>query len=369
MNTRANILILAAVLAAALIGGIFLWRAPQNTGTTNTVSTYERLLKTNPDFATAQGFAVAKDYTKAQSAYEAALRAAPDIAQEGQILSRLAGIKDSTGDHLGAIADWKKIAADTRYALGIRAYAVQYMGTMRLKYFDPNIRAAITKEIFKDSPYSTMWVPNDTALSYRHLFEYASSLYPGAVSELMIADWYAGQLIVSSTTPEMSGYASIIQNKLSSAEEGIARLEKVSFPPGISLVPISLTREAGVKAKLARAGLSSPEVAEAAFKKAIDAYVSYGYKPGDEGFARYHYAVYLSRLGASKADDIETVLAPFSTDPAYGSSLAASYFKAGRTNLQGQKARLQILAQLDMDFKKFLTSLGWTSGDFVPAAK
>ena len=124
-----------------------------------------------------------------------------------------------------------------------------------------------------------------------------------------------------------------------------------------------------VKGGLTTAGLLTRESADDAFKQALQAFVTYGYKPADDSFARYHYAAYLSRAAAPKKIDIQAVLAPFSTDASYASSSAAPYFKAGRTNLQGQKANLQTLAKLDPDFKKFLTSLGWTSSDFVAVAK
>lgn len=330
----------------------------------NQVSAYEQLITTNESFAQGLQSAADGNYENAATSFNEALQEAKTTEQEGQILSRLATIKDLSGDHIGAITEFKKIAANAAYMPATRAYAVQYMGMMHHRESDSKIDEALAQAIFKESPYEAMWVPGDEALSYRHLFEYASSIYPIAYSDIMIADWYAAQLAVSTSTPETEVYKKIVDAKLESAEHYIAKNEQEDYLPGTSMVPISLTRIAVVKRRLAQAGLVSPEVAVTAFERALDSYKKHGYLPGADGFARYYYASYLSTLNPPRLPEIFNTLSPFFSNPSYLSSPIALYFKAGRMNSQGQKDTLQTLARLDASFKEYLVKLDWSERDF-----
>jgi hypothetical protein len=268
-----------------------------------------------------------------------------------------------SGDRIGAIKKYKQIVANLSYNPAARAYAILYMGQMHYNSLDDT---SITAEIFKDEPYKSFFVEGNTALSYRHLFEYSSSFYPLALSELRIADWYASRITelykVSESSPEIMNYRAIIDVKISNADAEFKRM--ASYPNETPFVRTALTRKAVILEKLSYLDFASAANAEAAFKVVLDLYSTTNLK-GREAILRYYYARFLLKTyGEKRAMDITEILKPIYTKSEYKTPATELFFKYAPKENSLRTERLKSLALLDQNFRLFLMSLGWKVTDF-----
>lgn len=347
------ILILAALVA---IAWLFSHRP---------ASPLESFVGENPALISARASQYRGDYANASAAYQTALALAKNPEERGVVRYAMATLKDAEGDSAGAISAMKQIAADRSYAPATRAYAVEYMGMMRDAYWrDP----AVTEEIFKDPPYDSMRAPGDDDLSYRRLFEYAASFYPLAMAEVKAAGWYAGELALSTTTPDAASYAGIVKRRLALADENIAALERSSAPNASSYIPDILQNESWVIGRLAVAGLLPLSAREAAQQKFEAACLAYSCPLGYDGVERFMYANFLLlAYGPSRAADIHALLAPLSTSGYASSAIVRTLKKLPSLPAEGYSnysAIARRLAMADPSFKDFLVSLGWGPSDF-----
>lgn len=332
----------------------------------------DTLTKNNPSFAQAEVTlgSQATTSTSQENAlasiplYQQALADATDNIQRAQVAYKIARAEEKAGQYVNAINDFKSLAASTTVLKIVRAYSVQSMGDMFYTYNDP----AIKEETFRDAPYSAMVVKGDTAQTYRHLFEYAVSLYPLGLSETRIADWYANDLLAlyaSSKNPSstvVSKDLGRIAQSLALADKDLKRME--SEKNAKFDAPEVLQRKAVVIGKLARIGKATPSDAEASFKTAQNMSSLLEGKPN--GFTSYLYADFLANAyGKTRLTDIQAQLSNIyavrstSTDP------VVLFLTNEKTNTLNVKQSLVNLAALDPKFKTYLTSLGWTTTDFA----
>lgn len=310
-----------------------------------------------------------EDQAKTEAAYKAALLDADSSAEKSMVEFRIALTVEQQGRYVEAIQQLKMIAANTQYPAFTRAYAIQELGLMYYNYGSPEI----TKEVFSTPPYDAMQAESG-AVSYRHVFEYASSIYPLAASESFIAYLYANDMMklfnastVRPLTPEeQTSYESAkleVERRLASAERDIARLDKMAQERYYR--SYALLRVAIVRGQLARMKLGTDEAAEAAFQKTI-AITDYESGDAESAFPRLHYAFFLSkRYGAERATEIHDLLsAIYTTMDKRAYSPIMKYFEGERKSVYGAKADLAALAKIDPQFKVALINLGWIESDF-----
>jgi tetratricopeptide (TPR) repeat protein len=362
------ILVVLGVIVAALIGG-FLYvydrvKVRENTAGYSAIQTpFAVLARDNQYFAQANAAARAGDYEQAIQLYEQALAQAEDSAQASQIQFTIALLEDRHGSALRAIDLYKQIVMDPANDAHplMRANAIANM----VELYYRNGDSAVTEQIFKDPPYSTFFVSNDTSLSYRRLAEYAVSFYPLALPELRIASWYAYRLTDGGMAPsgeDTGTYPSIIQNAIALANQDIDRMR--TGTDDAQLIPNILTRKSALYLNMFNAGLATAQETEEVCRAALTIYPSIGAPDGIDGFARYYYAVFISEQGPSRVNDLRAVVAPFYENPGYKGSLAFSFFASEKNNGLGQKTRLVKIANEDPKFKTLLISLGWNGKDF-----
>lgn len=324
---------------------------------------HTRLTENNPFYLQAEGLRRTGDTKQVIELYQKALELATDPTERGQIQFKIAAM-GSRVDTTTSIQQLKNLAADTTQSNLQRAYAVQQLGQTYYK----NTNKDTVSLIFSGEPYADFYKEKDIRLALRRLFEYASSFYPLAISELRAARWYADEVyalkqkaaLTKDEQIRVDFYLSIIREKLALAEADIERTK--TAPNAKYLIPEALTRRAGVLARLALAGEESFADPEKAFAEAIDANVLIR----DDGPSRVNYALYLvGKYGASRQDDIIATLKPLTSNEDYPDGTRI-FLKAERNNVLGSKADLVSLASLVPDFKKMLLSLGWSEADFVP---
>ena len=300
-----NLLIAGLVVVSALIavwyfgGNLFSQSEPR--------IEYFALLEESASFAQAEEMFGKQECERAAPLYEQALVDVKNETQRGHVMFKIALCSYLTDDYVRAIPIFKDVGANPANKNFTRAYAVQYLGTSHYAYAD----AKIDEEIFRDEPYRSLWVEGDVRLSYRHLFEYASALYPLAISELRIAEWYAGELFLKTdmlSAEEKDRYHGVINAKIASAETDIARMRGV---PGEAIgLPAVFNRKAMVLGTLAQLGDIPASEAEDAFKAVLAAYDERSSRL--DGYARLYYAIFLARMyGAERAPDVRNILSKF----------------------------------------------------------
>lgn len=367
MNRDILIWFLGILALLSIIGGA--WYRYEKTPTTpaskysDTNTPFVALMKTNADFLNAQNFMKAKNYPEAIASYQFALLSATDSIQKAQIEFKIAMATAAAGVPIAAIKIYKQLVADITNIPIMRAYAVQAIGMLYYAGLDDSI----TTEIFKEEPYKSFFVPGDTVLSYRQLFDYGSSFYPLAVPELYIADWYAMHITTlyktSSTSPEVTAAMAIIEQKFKNADVDIKRTQ--SNTNENQLIPLALLRKAVTTGKLSYLGLTSSTDAESAYKTALATYDGFGLPAGSDGYVRYYYALFLfTTYGNKRAADVETLLKPLYTDPGHDQYATVAFFKNARMRNDQIKKNFQNLARLDPGLKTYLISLGWKTTDF-----
>lgn len=354
---KKNLYILIFVLLfCAAVGLVWYWPGAREETIADVTNTtlYTTLTTSNVAFTEADAARMDGDFAQALPKYQLALQVSRDPIEKAQIRYFIAYATGRTQGYMAAIPLFKEIVADESSPPRIRAHTIQEMGSLFFSYGDPKI----TQEIFKDEPYASLIVTGDTSMTYRHLFEYASSFYPLALSELRIAYWYASNLSASATT---ASYAALVKQKVESADRDIARMQ--TDPLDKDLFPLALARRALVIGMLNSKGDMTFGDARAAYRVADAAYKAGGWV---NGFVPYNEAVFLARMyGAAEASEIQTILSPIytqSSKPGYAPIL--TFLKNGRATSSGNTSDIRLLASIDPKFKTFLLTLGWQDSDF-----
>ncbi len=315
-------------------------------------------LKSNQAYENGLRLSDQRKFSDAVAQYELAANEVSDPSQSAVIQFSLAYAEAASGDYSSAVAIYKNLAASSSTLSAIpRAYAVQDMAHLYFRYGDP----AITAEIFKDAPYSSLFMAGNVEHTYKNLFDYATSIYPLALSELYSANWYANQLLAyPKSHPE---YVSSIQTNLQLADQDIAVLRSNEKQQPEALVE-ALEERAVVLGKMRRLGYSTSEDPDAAFKELLELYSSL-HKSSSDWTVRVQYCFYIAHTaGSTRAADIQSILGPIDTDPsAHGDSIQ-QFLSNARTGSKGTKSDYELLASFDPQFKKLLISLGWTNSDF-----
>jgi hypothetical protein len=336
---------LGSVILLGVVGFVFFWYEPNQSSRKNTIqnpvqetlsTSFEDLLRTNDAFAEGERYVKAGNYTEAITAYTRALNTVSTPNERGQTEFKIASAMVRTQDptmYLSALKNYMAIAANTSFSSLTRAYAVQDMGLLFYRFSDPRI----TEVIFAEAPYAELSDP-DTAIAYRKLFEYASSIYPLALSEIRIADWYATQLFEAQHTNQplkselTDEYKKHISERLQSAQIDEARAR--TSPNEGSVALSALTRRAVLAGKMQYIGETQYGNFEELFTQAIQIGQLAG---SDDGYARALYAYYLLEVyGPTRSVDAARLTEVFSSG-AYASKPVMKFFANERTNTLDSK--------------------------------
>ncbi len=382
MSRRTMVLVALVVVLVAAVGVAALWyvlkqKQPRIQYSTEN-SVYSVLVKESLAFLEAEQYMQSGNFEAARAKYVEALDSARDPVQVSQITYKIAAADELAGDYVNAIKGFKAVVINPGTTNVFRSYAVMKLGAIFNTYgFGANLDAIIA-ETFKGEPYASFYDKNDIALSYRRIYEYSSSFYPLAISELRIADWHANFIRAqrNASIDELIPHVEIILQKLESAETDVRRIEKDTNE--LSLLTEIYTRRGEVIAKLAslatRAGEPfatnardkgvTLEVAEEAYKRALDLRTVLGTDRGQDGMERFLYASFLERYLKGREQDIRAILAPLYERDVYASASIGSFFKSQRGSDTWMNTSLQGMATIDPKFKQLLMRLGWTRSDF-----
>lgn len=367
MRTRSTIIITGAVLLCGVLlisGFIAYQKGIQQKSPSVSADSYATLLSGNAPFARGEYLRLHDDPKAAVSAFNEALPLAKNVSEEAKIKLRLALSEGISGDYQRAITLYKEIGANVAYPAIVRSYAVEDLTVLNMS--NGGMERIVTST-FNDEPYKSMYVPSDMLLTYRHMAEYASSIYPSADSELLIAIWYADDLIAAKNGNVDSSRVvrdfDIIKNKVANANRDILRIQKL-HENYLATIPYILLQKAKISGKLDLAGEKPIENPDQAFQKAIDAYNT-DTVPGMDGYARYYYASYLTKKhGVSAKGKISSILAPLYTGAVYETKPIQSYLKNVRSSVSSIRKGIATMASIDPAFKEHLQKLGWQEADF-----
>lgn len=331
---------------------------------------YSTLEVENSAFANAEKLRISgQNPEQALALYKTALNQINDTSEEAQVKLLIAITTDESGKYQEAVALYKEIVGNIAYPLRIRAFAVQQMGVL----LSGAARTKVWDLVFSGEPYTTLIAGEDGPLTIRHLYEYASSIYPLAFSEIMIADWYAGKLAeqkmsISISTPpltqqEVAAYTDVVRTKLASADQDIARMEQ--SPLGESNIPLALLRRAVVVSKMSLAADQAFGDPNEAFLRAEKAYTD---REWSSGYVFFGHAAFEALLyGNARPEEISVILAPILNKTIRDYDEFKVYLRDLRflrtPGLTG-KLYATLLGKTNSDFKKLLISLGWTEMDF-----
>lgn len=328
---------------------------------------YTNLMSSNPAFLLGEQFFVKNNLTEALKEYERALTFARSKPEEGQIKNKIAAVKERMGDIVGAIDVSKEVVADEAHGKISRAYAVQFMGQLLFSIRPLTEKDYIAKEIFKDSPYKELVSTTDESVSYRNLFDYASSIYPLALSELRSAYWYADSISVLKQKPSLSAsdkekikeYLRIIHRKMELADADITRVKKTENENII--LTVAFIRKALINTRALQAGeeyvgMVTPE---SVYEEALS-YLGAEGMTNNEATVRYSYAIYLAnRYGKDKGGQIGSLISDFYNSGRFATSSVMNVFKDEETNDDATNKNIRLLASIDLGFRGFLEEKGW----------
>jgi tetratricopeptide (TPR) repeat protein len=377
-NRNSTVIVLVLViLICVILGGWYL----QSTGRlwysqkSETTSLYDELSNKDQAFADGDAFMKKGDYSGAVNSYQTALTNSKDFSEKLLIKYDLGTAKSLAGDNVGGVSLLKEVALDISAPNDLRAYAAQQIGRIAINVTDSQTKSIVLSEIFKDSPFKEMLAKDDESLSIRHLFDYASSLYPLAISETRIADWYAKDIRFnhfSTTTDPGLSHVLLIKQKLAYADADIDRTKNKSTA---GFIPAALYRKAIVTSELAHMGVASYDESIRAYKDAIIAYSKYESLPGEDAAVRFAYAGFLSHVyGQSKAEEIHSAISPLYLDSThYANSDMVVRLKSlslvrstdmPQTGSENDKLRARQIAVVDSGFRDLLLALGWSAKEF-----
>ena len=340
---------------------------------------YSVLTQKNMAFVEAEQLVRAGDYRGARDKYIEALRYAQDSVQKSQIQYKIAATSEYLGDYVGAIRELKEIVADTSANDVFRSYAVMKMGSIFNAYGFGQQLDPIVEETFKGEPYASFRKDGDVYLAYRRLYEYSSSFYPVALSELRIADWYANYIrskAADSTYDELRPDVEIVLKKIANAAKDVKRIEK--DPNEVGLLPDIYTRQGEIFAKLASLARAAGEpvlsqardqgitfeVAEDSYERGLLLRSTQGAERGLDGMERFMYSSFLQRYFPEREDDIREIIAPFYKTNVYRTAPVAAFLRSQAGADSWMNKSLVGMAAIDPQFKGFLISMGWTEADF-----
>lgn len=365
MNMRYLVAFAISILVIGSIAAYFLWRMDiLGLNRTPTLSPNQRLERTSSDYLEAKQYVAAQRYRDALNAYERALSDAKNAPDSAQIKFKIGAMHALLENRTEAVKVYKEIVRDpTAYPI-VKAYAVLHTGLAYYMTLDPSL----DNQIFEGEPFRHLRVPDDTQLSYRKLFEYGSSLYPLALTELYIAQWYAEEIglaaYIKKPLPDelQSAYLTQIEGRLQNAERDIERTRNDANAN--ALIPPALQVKANTLGLLWLAGLKSEQEVTSAYDQALQLYSVLTY-PGQDGFTRLWYAMFLTQADAQKhARKISELINPISANPVYATAPIAKYLKA-LANVDGlTRAGVIRLADNNLSFKRYLIANGWNEKDF-----
>ena len=373
---RKSVLIVVPVIAVILLG-LYFWKGallssvaetpPNDAPNVFNGMKYDNLLKDSISFSQADQYAKSRQFDKAREYFTKSLTETSDQASKGIIQFRLAILEGDAGDYLKSTDMLRDIVVRADKSSFItRAYAILEMGLLYYKFADDKI----TDHIFQgDVYYKSIRYPNDIKLTYRKLFEEASRLYPIALSELRIADWYANELYMSENkqipaldAKTKAAYEQIVKTRLAGAQLDFDRIK--NLPAEYSRYGLQvLLRKAVVISKLVELGDTSYGSIDDSFMAVLNAYAA---RPGADGYVRYQYALALSHMSGDHVAQIHEVLSPLYTNTdVYKNSSVISFLKNERANVLKVKDGLVVMAKIDPGFRTYLKTLGWTDSDFA----
>lgn len=374
-----SLLIFVAVVAIVGWGYFFASRPPVIPQYSNERSVFSVLISDNEAFKEADALMRARDFPSARTKYEEALSSAGDSTQKAYITYWIASTDEMLGDYALAVREFKEVAGTPISYNLLRAYAVMRIGLLYDLYGYGEHRDVIVAETFKEEPYSSFLVEADEPLAYRRLYEYASSLYPTAISELHIADWHADGIWSlqrsGAKTEEYFPYTAVVLEKIESAKRDIERSLGDQNASGFTPFALVLMGEVLAKLTLASQLVSGSslneeaarnkgitlEVAEDAYLKALEQRALQG---GTDGYERFHYASFLDRYIPERKEDIRTTLSNFYGTSAYKNAPIMKFFAGQRGTETWMSGSLSRMASIDPEFKTLLISLGWSEADF-----
>ncbi len=367
-KTNYRSVVYIGILLLACVFGYLYWntsKVPQLVYTTeNTPNSV--LEKKDAAFRQAQAASRLGNYSEAATMYQDSLSRATDNVQKSQIRYKIASVKDLGGAQIESIPIYKDIIADTSVTALIRAYSVYRLGRMYL--LEP--RDETFTAIFSASePYHSFLVEGDRSATLKNLHEYAISLYPLALPELYSASWYADQLIAAkqnkiSLTQELKDrYLTIIRQRIALAKVDIDRI--IKDPNENSLVALTLTQNAHVLSQLYVVGEETEQSAIDSYERALALATVYN-KPGEDGFTRLRYAIFLMHIGGdANIQKSSGILTPLYSE-ASTKSRVKTYLKLlpGVSIYSSEYPEIIKLAKSNPNFKRFLVNIGWSSATF-----
>jgi hypothetical protein len=243
-----------------------------------------------------------------------------------------------------------------------------------------------------------MYDPNNVPVSYRKLFEYASELYPLAISELRVAFWHANELVrvakklataadipLTSVIPRMEELSlwetlateeqkdargmqgefmnsvRIVRDRIRRADADIERIK--DNPNENGDIPEILQRKAVIGMRMLSIGDVSFDDPGPLLVQVMNIFATRGQKTED-GYTRYYYAQYLlDKDTKPTVEQLSGVLSPLYTEE-YTQSSVQKFFANERANVLGVKSTLVRIAQAEPKFREHLQKLGWKDADF-----
>lgn len=303
-----------------------------------------------------------KDYDKAISLYEDALTNSSNSEVRAQIEYEIGVVQNYMNDPIGAIRRLKTVANNTDYSPLIRAYAIQQMGEVFYWRSDP----ATFDEIFKDDPYTNMFVPDKPSTSLKNLFEYASSFYPLAYAELKTAQFYANKILnvqtagltVSSEGLSIDEMKILIRQKVENAEKDIEDIKKLY--PTDTRISSAIQRKAIIAGLIYRAGdpfLGDPRIL---FEQARQGELIRG-NFNQAAFTTYHFASFLAQIGSiGNKEEVQALLEDFYEDGKFAKTTTFyDFLKNEGGAISTSRENILLLAEIDPKFKNLIISLGW----------
>lgn len=362
MPHNAAILIVAVIVIIATVVVATGFYAQNRITYTTETTVYDVLMAENKAFTEGAAYFGSRQYGLAKERYEAALAESVDARQKAQIQIKIAHTLDAMGEYSQAIAAYKAIAVDSANAGFpiVRAYAVQQLGF----YLLDSVKSGYVAEIFSTEPFASLNSAEDRELTKRNIFAYASSIYPLAISEYMVATWHAGEARrLSSSTSAVdiatkNEHIALIKQKIVNAERELQRMENDENEQ--EFVAEAYKRRALLIGSLSRMGEATVADADAAYTKALNVYTARG--GGADGYMRFFYAQFLANT-PGRTEQMKRTLAPLYENPVYFNTSIATFFAGEKTNRLKQKAGIVQLAQEDGRFAEYLKSLGWEDSD------
>lgn len=356
-NTKGLIVAGVAILVLAIVIGYYTLGdqlGNQIVNRNTSFTSHERLVTSNEEYRTAEEFRSAGNHAEAVAYYEEAMSKS-NSADAGQIDYKIGSSLLADGKISSGVSHLKEVASNTNYNGYVRAYAINEMATFYFHDFNEEI----TSEIFKDAPYSSMFISNNIKASYNNLYKYSVSIQPTAQAELRIARYLAEELISNNDTASIDREKTVleIRDRIVSANKDLERI--VSKDRNSASVTFFLLGQ--VLSMLERLGASAGISPESAFDSAL----TYANEKKDPlnyiPPISYSYAIHLATVSQNK--DAEKILRLMKNVYEYPQFNKSSLYKRllqykdSPNSIDYQNA--VAISKMDTGFKNFLVSIGW----------